>query len=77
MILSQRETVNLKGSAAVVAHFMGDWFCINRSLNGFTLTQYQDCDNKLVSQTEFATVEEAKAELKSRVESWLDDLISQ
>ena len=74
MILSQREAVNLKGSATAVAHFMGDWFCINRSHCGYTLSQYQECDHELVNQTDFGTFEEAVAELKCRVNSWLDDL---
>ena len=74
MQLFPHETRNLKSTAVVLASFMDDWYCINRSLNGFTLTQYQDCDNELVSQTDFGTFEEAVAELKRRVNSWLDDL---
>lgn len=76
MILSNWEAANLKSSAVVLAQFMGDWFCVNHSHNGYTLSQYQECDLELVSQKEFGSLEEAVQEVKKRVNSWLDDLVT-
>lgn len=77
MQLSQRETNKLQETAEATIQFMGDWYCINRSLAGYTLTQYQECNWELVNQTDFPMFEEAAAELKRRVSAWLDDLVSQ